>query len=149
MRKRDLEVTLSTFLLFFGLFSRFLLAFLLLFLLTLFCRSCLGFSCFGGLDGFLDLNLLLLDVAGVVGGEGAGGHQVGAGLEAAVGGPAEGGGTLAVAAGDAADAGEAEPGLFPFQQLPKGKTEARTKELVVLQQDPASQALETACLGIN
>lgn len=116
--KRHLEATLITFLLFFTLFSRFFLAFLLLLLLTLFCRSCLGFSCFSSLDGFLDLNLLLLDVAGVVGGEGASGHQVGAGLEATEGGPAKGGGSLAVATGDAAHAGEAQPGLLPFQQLP-------------------------------
>lgn len=57
-------------------------------------------------------------MAGVVGGEGAGAQQVGAGLEAAVGGPAEGGGALAVAAGDAAHAGEAQPGLLPLQQFP-------------------------------
>lgn len=126
MEERDLKVALSTFLLFFSLFtSCFFLSFLFLFLLTFFCRGCLGFSRFSSLNCFFYFNLLFLDMTGVVRGEGTGCHQVGAGLETTVGRPAKSRGSLGVATGDASHTGETEPGLFTFQQFPSRKKKSQ------------------------
>lgn len=123
MEEKALKEAVSTFLLFFSLFTScfFLLTFLFLFLLTFLCRGCLGFSCFSSLNCFLYFNLFFLDMTGVVCGEGTGCHQVGGGLQPAVGRPAKGGGSLGVATGDASNTGETESGLFTFQQFPSRK----------------------------
>jgi hypothetical protein len=110
----------------FFLLSAFLFLSLLFLLLLLFCFSfrgglILGLLSFRSLNGLLDLCLLFLDVAGIVGWERASRHQVGAALQATVSRTAEDLRALRVAAGYATHAGETEPGLFAFQEFSGGE----------------------------